>query len=82
MSSERDDLRNDWQDPLPQRLPSDAAVRAEILARHAAATAAGASVYPDPQSGLMVFSARFLADRRYCCGSGCRHCPYAEDARR
>lgn len=24
----------------------------------------------------MVFTARFLARRGYCCGNGCRHCPY------
>ena len=24
----------------------------------------------------MVFTAKFLRDRGYCCESGCRHCPY------
>ena len=24
----------------------------------------------------LVFTARFLLRRGYCCGSGCRHCPY------
>jgi Family of unknown function (DUF5522) len=24
----------------------------------------------------MVFTARFLLRRGYCCGSGCRHCPF------
>lgn len=24
----------------------------------------------------MVFTAKFLKDRGYCCESGCRHCPY------
>ena len=24
----------------------------------------------------MVFTAAYLLKRGYCCGSGCRHCPY------
>ena len=30
------------------------------------------------ENGLMVLTAKFLKDRGYCCGSGCRHCPYPE----
>jgi hypothetical protein len=26
--------------------------------------------------GLMVFTADYHLRRGYCCGSGCRHCPY------
>jgi len=46
------------------------------MARHAAAVAAGVPAYRDPVTGNTVFTARFLADRGYCCESGCRHCPY------
>jgi hypothetical protein len=28
---------------------------------------------------LMVFTAGFLRRRGYCCDSGCRHCPYAQE---
>jgi hypothetical protein len=28
------------------------------------------------ESGRMVFTANYLKRRGYCCGSGCRHCPY------
>ena len=28
------------------------------------------------ENGLMVLTAKFLRDRGYCCGNGCRHCPY------
>jgi iron complex transport system substrate-binding protein len=28
------------------------------------------------ESGRMVFTANYLQRRGYCCGSGCRHCPY------
>lgn len=28
------------------------------------------------ENGLTVFTASYLQRRGYCCGSGCRHCPY------
>lgn len=28
---------------------------------------------------LMVFTAAYHLKRGYCCGSGCRHCPYREE---
>jgi len=31
------------------------------------------------ESGKYVFTAHFLKSRGYCCGSGCRHCPYKEN---
>ena len=31
------------------------------------------------ESGLMVLTEKFLKDRGYCCGNGCRHCPYYRD---
>ena len=31
------------------------------------------------ENGLMVLTARFLRERDYCCGNGCRHCPYTEE---
>lgn len=30
------------------------------------------------EGGLMVFTARYLLQRGYCCENGCRHCPYAK----
>jgi hypothetical protein len=27
-------------------------------------------------SGLLVFTAKYLLERGYCCGNGCLHCPY------
>jgi len=51
-------------------------VRTEILARHAAAVRRGDDGYIDPASGLFVFTATYLANRRRCCATGCRHCPY------
>ncbi len=46
------------------------------MERHAAAVAASEPCYLDPVTGRTVFTARFLAERGYCCDSGCRHCPY------
>ena len=45
-------------------------------AAHAAAIAAGATQYLDPATGYVVFTELFHLQRRRCCGSGCRHCPY------
>lgn len=28
------------------------------------------------EDGLVVFTARYLLERGYCCESGCRHCPW------
>ncbi len=28
------------------------------------------------EEGLLVFTEKFLLKRGYCCGSGCKHCPY------
>jgi hypothetical protein len=65
-------------EPHPSRLPLDHPARDEVLARHAAALAANEPGYLDPDSGLFVLSARYLADRGWCCGRGCRHCPYVD----
>ncbi|HET6560786.1 MAG TPA: DUF5522 domain-containing protein [Marmoricola sp.] len=66
-------------EPARARLPLDTPRREELVAAHAAALAAGGSMYVDPVTGLSVLTARFLADRGWCCGRGCRHCPYVED---
>jgi hypothetical protein len=26
--------------------------------------------------GLMIFTAKYLKERDYCCGNGCRNCPW------
>lgn len=62
--------------PSATRAPIEAPGRAEMLAAHAAAMERGEAGYIDPESGLFVLTARFLADRGTCCERGCRHCPY------
>ncbi|MES2387352.1 MAG: DUF5522 domain-containing protein [Bacteroidota bacterium] len=34
--------------------------------------------YFDPD-GKMVFTEKYHLRRGYCCGSGCRHCPYRKN---
>ena len=70
-------MRERWQEPHPARLAPGHPRRAEILAAHAAALARGDAGYLDPDTGLFVLTAGFLARRGACCGRGCRHCPYA-----
>ena len=65
--------------PAVTRLPPDAPSREQILAVHAEALRAGDAGYLDPDTGLFVLTAGFLADCGYCCERGCRHCPYVED---
>ena len=65
--------------PARCRLPEDAPRRDEVLRAHEQALAAGQSMYVDPATGLSVLTAGFLADRGWCCGRGCRHCPFVAD---
>ena len=32
--------------------------------------------YYTNSEGFMVFTAEYLLQRGYCCGNGCKHCPY------
>ncbi|HEU4346740.1 MAG TPA: DUF5522 domain-containing protein [Actinoplanes sp.] len=65
-------------EPHPSRLPLDHPRRAEILGAHAVALAGDKPGYLDPETGLFVLTAAFLAERGTCCGRGCRHCPYVD----
>jgi len=48
----------------------------EIARRHREAMVEGRSTYRDPTTGYQVFTAAFLFEREWCCGTHCRHCPY------
>ena len=63
-------------EPHPHRLGPDHPSFSQVIAAHAAAIDAGEDTYIDPDSGLVVLTAGFLARRGFCCESGCRHCPY------
>ncbi|MCX6207969.1 MAG: DUF5522 domain-containing protein [Bacteroidetes bacterium] len=32
--------------------------------------------YYTNSDGFIVFTAEYLLQRGYCCGNGCKHCPY------
>ena len=51
----------------------------ECARRHDLAVARGQDGYFDPATNLFVLTSGYLARRGYCCGSGCRHCPYPDD---
>ncbi|MCC5953871.1 MAG: hypothetical protein JJU45_17390 [Acidimicrobiia bacterium] len=70
------DLRPDHHHPHPRRLPPGAPDYHVILDLHRRAVGDGRSTYRDPRSGLDVLTAASLADRGWCCDSGCRHCPF------
>ena len=59
-------ISSPMQNPVPDR----------IQRAHDAADEAGQSGYLDPDTQLFVMTAGYLTERGYCCGSGCRHCPY------
>jgi len=46
---------------------------------HERAYEAGELSYKDPVTGYSVFTSLAHTKRGYCCGSGCRHCPYAHE---
>lgn len=33
--------------------------------------------YIDPETNLRVLTSYFLSKRGFCCGAGCKHCPYS-----
>jgi Family of unknown function (DUF5522) len=68
--------RRPLSEPHPDRLAPDHPSRTRILAAHDAASASGQPGYPDPLTGLFVFTAATLAATGKCCRSGCRHCPF------
>ena len=40
----------------------------------------GEDYYLDPETGLFVLTEAYLRRRGYCCGNGCRHCPFGSPA--
>ncbi|MFJ8577699.1 DUF5522 domain-containing protein [Micromonospora sp. NPDC093277] len=80
MSGERRPLaERALTEPHPSRLSAEHPQRERILAAHGAALAVGEAGYLDPETGLFVLTAGFLARRGTCCGRGCRHCPYVDE---
>jgi hypothetical protein len=76
MGDERPDPGRPLDRPHVDRLSPDHPRRAAILAAHQRAIDEGLPGYLDPDTGLFVLTATYLADRGTCCHAGCRHCPY------
>ncbi|XP_044288189.1 uncharacterized protein C1orf53 homolog [Varanus komodoensis] len=49
-----------------------------IVRLHEDACAAGKHHYVDPDTGYLVFTEVAHLQRKHCCGSSCRHCPYGQ----
>lgn len=82
--------RRSFPEALLALVPRDAVVRACICERclvesqgfHTAPEETTADSYRDPETGCRVFTAEYLRRRGECCDSGCRHCPWDQNARR
>jgi hypothetical protein len=66
---------------VPAHLRNVACVCQKCVERFHAENTPEAPPAPGPgdyymENGLMVFTAAYLLARGYCCGNGCRHCPY------
>ena len=62
--------------PWPQVMKEDAEQEKRVELPSASALVAGEDYYSE--GATIVFTARFLLRRGYCCESGCRHCPYGD----
>jgi hypothetical protein len=74
--------------PLLARVPAEfqrracicrACVEAELRKQPAPRPGPG-DFYFDPATGFIVFTETYHRRRGYCCGSGCRHCPFEQRA--
>ena len=57
-------------------------IHPEAKRRHDEADARGQDGYLDPFSGLFAMTAGALRRRGFCCGKGCRHCPWSPEEQR
>jgi hypothetical protein len=73
-------MDSDFADEAKRQI-DEARLPPEIARLHEQACTAGAEMYEDPTTGLWVMTAVGLRKRGYCCGNGCRHCPYSTDSR-
>lgn len=63
-----------------EQMPSHAQLSPAWEAAHSAAVDRGEMFYEDPDTGLMVMTELVHRKRGRCCGSGCRHCPFAHES--
>jgi len=76
------DFPVEWLDPCPaeHKVAQGANKRerdlGDIEELHRMTVEKGEKHYTDPATGYCVFTQLFMLERGWCCGSGCRHCPY------
>lgn len=63
-------------DKAPSKEPKRARDVTDIEELHRCAVEKGQLQYNDPATGYSVFTQLFMIERGWCCGNGCRHCPY------
>jgi hypothetical protein len=61
---------------VPADEGGQSAIPAAAMIEHRRAVEVGEATYLDPETGYQVMTAPALLARGYCCGNGCRHCPY------
>ncbi|MEY3568626.1 MAG: hypothetical protein RL587_1067 [Actinomycetota bacterium] len=69
----------DLNTPSLKRMPQETPSRELRLAAHSQAIQNGEEGYIDPVNKMFVMTAKYLADKGFCCDSGCRHCPFEDD---
>ena len=67
---------------LPNFIMLDPKLDPRIIVAHKNAIIRGDPGYVDPITGYWVMTADSLKTRGYCCGAGCRHCPWPPDVQR
>lgn len=77
MSKGETQLREDPMTPRPERLDPSNPQFYSIMLAHESACARQQAGYLDPFTGLFVMTANNHMERGFCCGRGCRHCPFA-----
>ena len=74
--------RSNGQGMIGRCMPNPSRETTLIQTLHANACSSNLPTYTDPYTGYEVFTADFLRRRGYCCGNGCRHCPYPSGGQR
>ncbi len=64
--------------PAVSRLDPNRVDFDSIIDAHQGALERDQAGYLDPKTGAWVFTAAAHAKRGFCCGNGCRHCPFTE----